>query len=109
MPPHIDQQFTLVKASKSRGGGHWSEDDYDVRLGDASGKVIGRIFRSPQSPQDRPWFWTITERVPQWPTDRGYAGSREQAMTAFRLAWDPMPTYDAEASVEWGKRDILGE
>ena len=30
----------------SRGGGHWSPDDFDVRLGDAGGKVIGRIFRA---------------------------------------------------------------
>jgi hypothetical protein len=71
MLPQRDQQFILVKASKSRGGGHWSEDDYDVRLGNTNGKVIGRIFRLPQSPQDRPWFWTITERVPQQPTERG--------------------------------------
>jgi hypothetical protein len=82
-----DQQLTLVKASKSRPSGEWSDDDYDVRLGDASGQVIGRIFRPPQSPQDRPWFWTITERVPQRPTDRGYAGTREDAMANFKLAW----------------------
>jgi hypothetical protein len=28
----------------SRGGGHWSPDDFDVRLGDAGGKVIGASF-----------------------------------------------------------------
>jgi hypothetical protein len=30
-------------------------------------------------------------------------------MTAFRLAWDPMPTDDAEALLECGKRNIQGE
>lgn len=83
-----DQQFTLVSANKSRGGGHWSDYDFDVRLGDASGEVKGRIFRAPQSPQDRPWFWTITARAPQRPTDRGYAGTREDAMENFKSAWD---------------------
>ena len=103
------QQPILVGANKSRGGGQWSPDDYDVRLGDASGKVVGRIFRAVQSPQDRPWFWTITERAPQLPTQRGYAATREDAMRAFKLAWDPMPTDDAWALVEWGKRNIQGE
>jgi hypothetical protein len=60
--------------------------------------VIGRIFRSPQSPPDRPWFWTITARVPQQPTDKGYAATREDAMTAFKLAWDSAPDNDAKKS-----------
>ena len=30
--------LTLVRANKSRGGGHWSDDDYDVREGS---RVIG--------------------------------------------------------------------
>jgi hypothetical protein len=82
-----NQQLVLISANKSRNSRHWSSDDYDVRLGDAKGRVVGRIFLSPQSPKDRLWFWTITERVPQWPTDRGYAATRDEAMTAFKLAW----------------------
>ena len=33
---------------------------YDVRLGGASGRVVGRIYRVPISPQDRPWFWALS-------------------------------------------------
>jgi hypothetical protein len=58
----IDTQLVLVSARKSRVGDHWDKDDYDVRLGDASGPVVGRIMRHPQAPEEQPWFWTITAR-----------------------------------------------
>jgi hypothetical protein len=83
----LHQQLVLVRARKSRPGGHWSDDDYDVRLGDASGQVIGRIFQAVMAPANRPWFWTITVRMPQGPTQRGYAATREEAMAAFKRAW----------------------
>jgi hypothetical protein len=40
-------QLFLVSARKSRGADHWDKYDYDVRLGDAKGKVVGRIFFTP--------------------------------------------------------------
>jgi hypothetical protein len=86
-----DQLLVLVSASKSRPKGDWSADDYDVRLGDAQGQVVGRVFKVAQPPQDRPWFWTITRRAPQRPTECGYAATREDSIAAFRSAWDPMP------------------
>ena len=79
-------QLFLVRAKKSRGGGHWSDDDYDVRQGRGQGPVIGRIFRAPQSPEAQPWFWTLT-RFPSSTADRGYAETREAAMAALKAAW----------------------
>ena len=37
-----DAKLVLVSARKSRDADHWDKDDYDVRLGDASGRVVGR-------------------------------------------------------------------
>ena len=80
-----DERLVLVSARKSRGADYW---DYDVRLGDASGGVVGRIMRHPQAPEDQPWFWTIT--APEQPPsvyNRGYAASREQAMRYFKARY----------------------
>jgi len=74
--------LTLVRANKSCGGGHWSDDDY------ASGRVIGRIMLHPQAPKDQPWFCTITACEAK-PTiyNKGYAATREQAMADFKALW----------------------
>ena len=85
MPYHRDQKFILVHASKSRPRGQWFDDNYDVWDGKA--KVVGRIFRATTTPPSRPWFWTITERALQRPTDFGYAPTREEAMEEFKRAW----------------------
>jgi hypothetical protein len=87
-PSLMRGELFLISARKSRSGDHWADDDYDVRLANANGEVVGRIFRTPQSPPYQNWFWTITARVPQRPTDRGYAGTREEAMVGFRQAWE---------------------
>jgi len=57
-----DAKLVLVSARKSRGADHWGKDDYDVRLADASGPVVGRIVHHPQAPEAQPWLWTITAR-----------------------------------------------
>jgi hypothetical protein len=80
-----DAKLVLVSARKSRGAGHWDKDDYDVRLGDTNGAVVGRIFRHPHAPEEQPWFWTITAlEQPPSVYNRGYAASREQAMRYFK-------------------------
>ena len=84
----IETRLVLVSARKSRGADYWDKDDYDVRLGNASGRVVGRIFRQPRAPKEQPWFWTITARE-QSPSvyTRGYAASREQAMRYFKARY----------------------
>ena len=32
----------------------WNQDDYDVLEDDA---IVGRIFKVPIAPEDRPWMW----------------------------------------------------
>jgi hypothetical protein len=83
-----EQHFVLISARKSRGADHWDKDDYDVRLGDGSGPVVGRIMRHLQAPQSQPWFWTITAReIPPSVHNHGYSVTREQAMVDFKGRW----------------------
>jgi hypothetical protein len=80
-----DAKLVLVSARKSRGGDHWDKDDYDVRLGDASGPVVGRIMHHAQALEAQPWYWTITAREqPPSVYNHGYAASCEQAMRYFK-------------------------
>jgi hypothetical protein len=88
-----DVPLVLVSARKSRGVGHWDKDDYDVRLGNDSGPVVGRIVRHPRAPKTRPWFWKITAREqPPSVYNRGLAASREQAMRYFKVRYVGPPT-----------------
>jgi hypothetical protein len=61
------------------------EDDFEVF--DENGRSVGRILWLHNARRETPWFWTITERVPQGAYDRGYVASREQAMADFKAQW----------------------
>ena len=76
-------ELVLVASSKSSG----TSLVYDVCLGGASGRVVGRISRVPISPQDRPWFWALSAAASPGSTQRGYERTREDAMAAFKRAW----------------------
>jgi hypothetical protein len=83
-----ETKLVLVSARKSRGADHWDKDDYDVRLGDGNGPVVGRIMRHPQASEGEPWFWTITAMDhPPSVYNKGYSATREQTMADFKARW----------------------
>jgi hypothetical protein len=82
------QQLFLVSARSSRTSGDWGPDDYDVRDGSTGGPVIGRIFLSATTSRDQPWLWTITTHQSRPEIRKGFAASRAEAMTAFKVAWE---------------------
>jgi hypothetical protein len=75
----------LVLAPSRRYFGFGNRNDYVVLDG---GRVIGRIFRSPQAPENQPWLWTITAPAhPHSVHNKGYSATREQAMADFKARW----------------------
>ena len=77
-------QLILNRASALRSSGQWRDDDYDVLEG---GVVVGRIFKVPVAPQDRPWMWASGHNGHIRRAAHGYEPTREQAMAAFAKSW----------------------
>src|SRR5262249_557237 len=89
MAGEIPAAETGVVLTLKRTGKHfnqpWGADDYVVL---DNSRVIGQIMRHPQTPEGRPWFWTITAReMPPSVHNHGYSATREQAMADFKARW----------------------
>jgi len=74
----------LKRASASRSSGQWRDDDYDVL---ENGVVVGRIFKVPVAPPDRPWMWASGHNGEIRRAAHGYEATREAAMAAFAKSW----------------------
>jgi hypothetical protein len=59
-----------------------SEDGYVVFDGD---RCVGHIMRTHQSPEGKPWFWTVFVCSPHDIHDRGYAATRGEAMADLEV------------------------
>jgi hypothetical protein len=51
------------------------------------GAVVGRIFKVPVAPPDRPWMWASGHNGDIRRAAHGYAATREAAMAAFAKSW----------------------
>jgi hypothetical protein len=71
-----EPRLFLVSANKSRSSAQWSDDDYDVRDGTATGRVIGRIYKLSVAPTGKWWWWRLM-LFPAMTTDRGTAETRD--------------------------------
>jgi hypothetical protein len=62
----------LKRANNLRLSGRWSDADYD---GLENGVVVGRIFKVPVPPQDRPGMWVSGHKDEIRRTTHGYCFS----------------------------------
>jgi hypothetical protein len=59
-------------------------EDYSVL---EDGVVVGRIFKVPVAPADRPWMWVSGHNGDLRRAAHGYEQTREAAMAAFAKSW----------------------
>jgi hypothetical protein len=57
----------------------WRDDDYDYDVLE-DGVVVGRIFKSPGAPADRPWMWASGHNGDMRRAAFGYEPTREAAL-----------------------------
>jgi hypothetical protein len=100
-------ELKLVQASRSRLGGHWDPEDYDVVLTE-TGQAVGRIYaRMCVDGRGEEWWWgfgfpyTLNAKHPFC----GLAETKEAAKQAFAERWRtdrqgpiPLPSTLAKSS-----------
>jgi hypothetical protein len=59
-------------------------EDYSVL---EDGVIVGRIFKVPIAPPDRPWMWASGHNGDIRRAAHGYEPTREAAMAAFAKSW----------------------
>jgi hypothetical protein len=52
-----------------------------------NGVVVGRIFKVPVAPPDRPWMWASGHNGHIRRAAHGYGPTREAAIAAFAKSW----------------------
>ena len=62
----------------------WNQDDYDVV---ENGVIVGRIFKMPIAPEDKPWMWSSGHNGQIRRAAHRYEPTREAAMAAFAKSW----------------------
>src|SRR5262245_33737687 len=87
------KSLVLKRTSALRPTGQWRDDDYAVL---ENGVVVGRIFKVPVAPQDRPWMWA-TSSVPRtatsrrakrrWPPWPSHGGGSKDIHQGWALGW----------------------
>ena len=73
----------LVHKSKVSPHDEWGRDQYGATDSDC---YVGRIFRENQTGES--WFWGIDSSLMSSRSLYGRELTRDEAMTAFRTAWD---------------------
>jgi hypothetical protein len=76
--------LTLVHRSKTIPESSWGPDQYSVIH---DGMTVGSIVKQAMAGTETQWFWEIMTRESPGLL-KGLAPSREDAMAAFREAWE---------------------
>ena len=76
--------LTLVHRSKTIPESSWGPDQYSVIH---DGKTVGSIVKQAMAGQAERWWWEISTRESPGVL-KGPAPTRDEAMAAFRTAWD---------------------
>jgi hypothetical protein len=86
MPLVLRRTESLDRPATTNRPPAWGPDDYCVLAGNG---VIGRIYRCRSLPAGGPqWIWAMGfEHVAKGARQQGLAGTRDEAMAAFRASY----------------------